>query len=126
MAGTAEGLARAEDLCKEAGARRYIRLKVSGPFHSPLLEEARVEFAEAVKEYTFNDPLKTLYSNVTGGIVTSGDEAKKLSISQVVTPVRWVKEETLILEGGYDTILETGPGKVLTGLWEIHQQGTRL
>ena len=65
--GNRRGLGQAEELCKKAGARRYIRLKVSGPFHSPLLEEAREEFAETVKAYTFKDPSKTLYSNVTGG-----------------------------------------------------------
>lgn len=118
LAGTADGLTRAESLCKEAGARRFIRLQVSGPFHSPLLEEARAEFAEAVKGFTFNDPVKALYSNVTGGAVTSGEEAKKLSVAQIVSPVRWVEEETLILEGAYDAVLETGPGKVLTGLWK--------
>lgn len=118
LSGTAEGLAKAEELCKKAGARRYIRLKVSGPFHSPLLEEAREEFAETVKAYTFKDPSKTLYSNVTGGEITTGDEAKKLSAAQIVSPVRWVEEENLILQGGYGAILETGPGKVLSGLWK--------
>jgi len=118
LAGTAAGLGRAEGLCKEAGARRFLRLKVSGPFHSPLLDEARKEFAEAVSHYVFNDPVKALYSNVTGRTVSSGGEAKDLAIAQIISPVRWVEEENLIAKGGYDTILETGPGKVLTGLWK--------
>lgn len=117
LAGTADGLARAEGICKEAGARRYIKLKVSGPFHSPLLEDARAEFAEAITSYTFNNPTKTLYSNVNGGTISTGEEAKKFALAQIISPVRWVEEENLILEGGYDRLLETGPGKVLTGLW---------
>jgi len=117
LAGTAEGLTRAEGICKEAGARRYIKLKVSGPFHSPLLEEARAEFEEAIKSYTFNDPTKALYSNVTGGTISTGDEARTFALAQIISPVRWVEEENLILQEGYDKLLETGPGKVLTGLW---------
>ncbi len=118
LAGTARGLSRAEGLCKEAGARRFIKLKVSGPFHSPLLEEARRDFAETVETFTFKDPQKTLYSNVTGQVITSGEEAKALAVAQIISPVRWVDEENLIARDGYDTIIETGPGKVLTGLWK--------
>ena len=118
LAGTAAGLGRAEGLCKEAGARRFLRLKVSGPFHSPLLDEARKEFAEAVRDYDFKDPQKIVYSHVTGRTISSGDEARDLAIAQVTSPVRWVEEVTLISQGGYDTIVETGPGKVLTGLWK--------
>ncbi len=116
LAGTAEGLTKAETICKENGARRFIKLKVSAPFHSPLLEEARVEFAETLKSYTFNDPVKTFYSNVTGKSLSSGVEAKEMAIAQVIKPVRWTDEETNILNDGYGRILETGPGKVLTGL----------
>ena len=66
LAGTAEGLAAAEQACTAAGARRFVPLKVSGPFHSPLIESARVRFAEVVAGFTFHDPAQPVYANVTG------------------------------------------------------------
>lgn len=118
IAGTAEGISEAEEICTREGARRFIRLKVSGPFHSPLMEEARAEFAEVLEEATLQPPQKSLYSNVTGGIVESGEEVRRLLLEQIVAPVRWVDEERNIVAEGYDTVIETGPGKVLTGLWK--------
>ena len=118
IAGTADGLAKAETLCKENGARRYIRLKVSAPFHSPFLEEARMGFAEELNKYNFRDPVKKLYSNVTGSIVTTGEEILNNALDHVIKPLRWTKEEASIIADGYERILEAGPGKVLTGLWK--------
>ena len=118
LSGTAEGLEKGEPLCKEAGAKRYIRLKVSAPFHSPLLEPAKEEFAGVLKQVGFNDPVKPVYSNVTAGRVTSGEEARELCIKQIVSTVRWVDEEKQLLDDGYERCLEAGPGKVLTGLWK--------
>ena len=118
ISGTARGLAAAETACKEKGVRRVIRLKVSGPFHCPLLEEARVKFAEAAKKCSFKNPIKPVFSNVTGTIITTGEEARELSIKQIVSPVLWVKEEEAIAAAGYDRCLETGPGKVLSGVWK--------
>jgi len=116
ISGTQEGLAAAETVLKEAGARRVLRLKVSAPCHSPLLDEARVKFGEYLSGLDFKDPIKPLYSNVTGKIVTSGSEARELALKQIVSSVLWVDEEKSILADGYDRIFETGPGKVLTGL----------
>ncbi len=118
LSGTAAGLEKGEKLFDDAGAMKYIRLKVSGPFHSPLLKEARDGLQEELSERTFNDPKKPVYANVTGKKVESGEEAKKLCVEQVVSTVRWVDEEQTILDAGYERILETGPGKVLTGLWK--------
>lgn len=118
ISGTARGLAEAEATCKAKGVRRVIRLKVSGPFHSPLLEEARLKFSEAAAECSFKDPVKPVYSNVTGKIIKSGSEAKELSVRQVVSPVLWVKVEEAIAADGYHRCIETGPGKVLAGLWK--------
>ncbi|MBI9102949.1 MAG: ACP S-malonyltransferase [Spirochaetales bacterium] len=118
LAGTADGLAKAESLCKENGARRYIKLKVSAPFHSPFLEEARVGFAEELKKYNFKDPNKKVYSNVTGKLITTGQEAMENALAQVIKPVRWTEEEASIQGDDYERIIETGPGKVLTGLWK--------
>ena len=116
ISGTQEGLEAAESALKEAGARRVIRLKVSAPCHSPLLDEAKDKFSEYLSGLDFKTPCKPLYSNVTGKAVKSGEEARELALKQIVSSVLWVDEEQSILAGGYDRILETGPGKVLSGL----------
>lgn len=116
LAGTVEGLARAEAACAAAGARRFVRLKVSGPFHSPLIERARERFAEVVANFEFRDPTAPVYANVTGGLVASGAEARRLCVEQIVSGVQWVTEIQSLLAAGYGRFLETGPGSVLTGL----------
>ncbi|MGO9411599.1 MAG: ACP S-malonyltransferase [Spirochaetia bacterium] len=116
VSGTATGLAIAEKSLKEAGARRFHRLSVSGPFHSPLLIEARRAFDEALAAYTFSDPKIPVYSNVTGRAITSGSEARRLCGEQVVSPVRWVAVEQSLFADGFDTFFEAGPGTVLAGL----------
>ena len=116
LAGTVEGLARAEEACSAAGARRFVRLRVSGPFHSPLIESARQRFAEVVADFKFRDPVTPVYANVTGARVASGAEAQRLCVEQIVSSVQWVAEIHALLDAGYDRLLETGPGSVLTGL----------
>ena len=118
LSGTAEGLAKAEAAFKAAGAKRFIVLKVSGPFHSPLLEQARLGLQEALSGYTFSDPKMPVYSNVTGKRIASGAEARQLCVRQVVSTVRWVDEEHSILADGFQRCLEVGPGSVLSGLWK--------
>jgi [acyl-carrier-protein] S-malonyltransferase len=118
IAGTAAGLARAEESVKAAGAKRFIKLKVSGPFHSPLLTEARDEFAEYLSDVEFADPILPVYSNVTGEQVDSGDRARELCLEQLVSPVRWVDEQRSLLAGGVRSFLEVGPGTVLGGLFK--------
>ena len=118
LSGTAEALAKAEAAFKAAGAKRFIVLKVSGPFHSPLLEEARRGLEEALASFTYSDPVKPVYSNVTGKRISSGAEARQLCVRQVVSTVRWVDEEKSILADGFQRCLEVGPGSVLAGLWK--------
>jgi [acyl-carrier-protein] S-malonyltransferase len=116
ISGTAEGLARAEVALKAAGARRIVRLSVSGPFHSPLMSEARREFDQALAPFLFSDPRLPVYSNVTGNLIRSGAEAKELCGKQLVSTVQWVAVEQSLLSDGFDRFLETGPGTVLAGL----------
>ena len=118
ISGTAAALTEAETRFKEAGAKRVIRLQVAGPFHSPLLADAAETFRPVLEAVTFNDPAIPLYSNVTGKRVGSGEEAKKLALQQITSPVRWIDEEAAIIAaGGFSACLEAGPGKVLQGLW---------
>jgi [acyl-carrier-protein] S-malonyltransferase len=124
VSGTAPALAAAEERFKAAGARRFIRLQVAGPFHSPLIAGAAEVFAPVLEQLPFGDPVIPLFSNVSGGPVKSGAEAKKFALAQISSPVRWVEEEGAInrLEG-ITAVLETGPGTVLRGLWKDSGSG---
>jgi [acyl-carrier-protein] S-malonyltransferase len=118
ISGTEADVAAAEQAVKAAGAKRAIRLKVSGAFHSPIMAYARDGFAEAVAGVSFGDPKIALFSNVTGRRISGGSEAKALAVSQIVSPVRWIDEEAAILEEKPIFCAETGPGTVLGGLWK--------
>lgn len=123
VSGTFDALAAVEKAASEAGARRAVRLKVAGPFHSPLMQDAAVEFEKAIADVNFNDPKIKLFSNVTGKECVSGEEAKKSAILHLTNPVLWTDEEdclaSVMKADGFDkwAALEVGPGKVLSGLW---------
>ncbi|MDR2468541.1 MAG: ACP S-malonyltransferase [Spirochaetaceae bacterium] len=118
ISGLKEALDSSEARFKEAGARRVIRLNVSGPFHSPLMEKAARRFAEAVREIPFADPKLPFFSNVRGVELTHGDEIKTCAVEQIVAPVRWTDEEAGIAALNVNAVLECGPGTVLAGLWK--------
>lgn len=123
VSGTFDALAAVEKAASEAGARRAVRLKVAGPFHSPLMQDAAVEFEKAIADVNFNDPKIKLFSNVTGKECVSGKEAKKSAVLHLTNPVLWTDEEdclaSVMKADGFDkwAALEVGPGKVLSGLW---------
>lgn len=117
ISGLKAGLLEIEPLLKEAGARRVVHLQVSGPFHSPLLDDAKVQFEEFLQTIEFKNPTMPIYSNVTGEVIKTGDEAKKLCGEQIVSPVKWIAIENKIKDAGFTTAYESGPGKVLTGLF---------
>lgn len=123
VSGTFDALAAVEKAASEAGARRAVRLKVAGPFHSPLMQDAAVEFEKAISDVNFNDPKIKLFSNVTGKECVSGEEAKKSAVLHLTNPVLWTDEEdclaSVMKADGFDkwAALEVGPGKVLSGLW---------
>jgi [acyl-carrier-protein] S-malonyltransferase len=118
VSGSAAALAEAEKRFKEAGARRFMRLAVAGPYHSPFMKEAADAFAPHLEKVQFNDPKIPIFSNVTGAQVLSGVEAKALAVKQIVEPVRWTDEEALMVKFEPKELLEAGPGKVLQGLWK--------
>ncbi len=118
ISGTEKDIGIAEEKLRQAGAKRVIRLKVSGAFHSPLMHEAYEAFKDLVEAITFSDPTINLYSNVSGKRIESGAEAKKYASLQIISPVRWIDEEANIAADGFELCLETGPGTVLTGLWK--------
>jgi [acyl-carrier-protein] S-malonyltransferase len=118
VSGSAAALVEAEKRFKEAGARRFMRLAVAGPYHSPFMKEAADAFSPYLEKVHFNDPKIPIFSNVTGKQVLSGAEAKTLAVKQIVEPVRWTEEEALMVKFEPKELLETGPGKVLQGLWK--------
>jgi [acyl-carrier-protein] S-malonyltransferase len=117
VSGTAAALAEAQTRFKEAGAKRVLRLQVAGPFHSPLIADAAEAFAPALEKTAFKDPVIPCFSNVSGKRAGTGEEAKKLALRQITEPVRWTDEEAAIAAENIEAALETGPGKVLQGLW---------
>jgi [acyl-carrier-protein] S-malonyltransferase len=117
ISGEEAGVERAMVLCKEAGAKRAVRLKVSGAFHSPLMESAGHGLAQALDKASFEDPHFPVYANVNGEAVTSAARAKALLLDQLSKPVRWTDEITALTQRFPSALyLEMGPGTVLSGL----------
>ncbi len=121
ISGTCDGLAWAEESLKDAGAKRIIRLKVAGPFHSPLMMDAAEKFSKVLDSITFKNPLIPIFSNVTGSRISTGEEIKQNAVKHIISPVLWVDEENSIHNFCTNTdewkLVEVGPGKVLAGLW---------
>jgi [acyl-carrier-protein] S-malonyltransferase len=117
VSGSAAALEEAEKRFKEAGAKRFIRLQVAGPYHSPFMKEAAEEFSRFLEKVTFKDPVIPIFSNVTGKQMRSGEEAKSLAHRHILEGVRWTSEEAAIARLEPELLLEVGPGRVLQGLW---------
>ena len=117
ISGEIAGVERAMDLAKEAGAKRAIKLPVSGAFHSPLMEPAVVGLTDAIATSAFTDPAFPVFSNVPADASTTAVEAKDLLLRQLTSPVRWSAEMRAIAGHFPDALfVEMGPGNVLTGL----------
>src|SRR5437868_9578041 len=117
ISGEISGVERAMDLAKEAGAKRAIKLPVSGAFHSPLMEPAVVGLTDAIATSAFTDPAFPVFSNVTADASTTAVNAKDLLLRQLTSPVRWASEVRNIASHFPDALyVEMGPGNVLTGL----------
>ena len=101
---------------KEAGARRALVLPVGGAFHSPLMEPARKELAEAIEVASFAIPICPIYQNVDGKPHTSPDDIKANLIAQLTAPVRWTQIVENMVADGISSFIELGPGCVLQGL----------
>ena len=117
LSGEEPGVDRAMQLCKDAGAKRAIRLNVSGAFHSPLMKSASNGLTQALANVQFDDPHFAVYANVNGEPVTKADRAKQLLLEQLSKPVRWTDEVRALAERFPDALfVEMGPGNVLVGL----------
>ena len=116
ISGSINGINLACDLLKTAGAKRALVLSVGGAFHSPLMEPARKELAEAIMHTKFNDPICPIYQNYVAKAVTNIDEIKENLIAQLTAPVKWTQSVLAMVNDGATNFYECGPGTVLQGL----------
>ena len=125
LARQAAAVDRAGELAKELGARRCMSLKVSGPFHTPLMRPAGDALAAHFKTIGFGPMAFPVYFNCKGGPMESGDTIAALLEKQVQSPVRWEDTVRRMEADGIDTVVEIGPGKVLCGFLKKTAPGIR-
>ncbi len=116
ISGSMEGIDAACAKLLEAGAKRALKLKVGGAFHSPVMEPARAELADAIAHTDFHTPKCPVYQNVNAQPQTDPEVIKENLIAQLTAPVRWTQSVQNMVAAGADTFVEVGPGAVLQGL----------
>lgn len=116
ISGTLEGIDTACEKMLAAGAKRALKLKVGGAFHSPLMQPAQEELAEAIAAAKFQTPVCPVYQNVDAKPHTDPEEIKENLIKQLTAPVRWTQDVEAMIADGADAFIELGPGSVLQGL----------
>lgn len=117
VSGSIAGIDKGENIAKEMGAKRYLKLPVSAPFHSSLMKPAQEKMAAALQAEKINSPIIPVITNVTATATENPDEIKKLLVEQVTGRVRW-RESVINMAGKYSvtSATEVGAGKVLSGL----------
>ena len=115
ITGEEKAVAKAAEKLTEAGAKRCVPLKVSGPFHSPMLAEAGEKLGMQLATVELKDIQVPYLSNVTGDYVADKSEVKGLLTRQVASSVKWQQSVERMIEDGVDTFVEIGPGKTLSG-----------
>ena len=118
ISGEVDAINLACESLTNAGARRALVLPVGGAFHSPLMEPAKFELEEAIKATTFNTPSCPVYQNVTASAVSNPAEIQKNLIAQLTAPVKWTQTMQQMIADGASEVIESGPGKVLQGLFK--------
>ena len=116
ISGEEAAVDQACEALKAAGARRALKLPVSGAFHSPLMEPAREELAKAIEATPFREPCCPIYQNVTAAPTTDPARIKAYLLKQLTSPVKWTASVQQMLQDGATHFVELGPGAVLQGL----------
>jgi|ERR1043165_1480584 [acyl-carrier-protein] S-malonyltransferase len=116
ISGSIRGIDEAMEKIKAAGVRKVIKLPVGGAFHSPLMEPARKELAQAIEETKFKSPACPIYQNVTAKPEMNPAKIKENLVAQLTSPVRWTQSVRQMLADGATEFIEVGPGTVLQGL----------
>lgn len=126
ISGDIKAVEEACHLALEAGAKRAIRLEVGGAFHSPLMASAIEPMRQALTSVTITDANPPVVANVTARPVSASDEIRRLLVEQITSPVRWRDTMAFFVSQQVDTVIEIGPGKVLTGLAKREMPGVTL
>ncbi|MDE5724313.1 MAG: ACP S-malonyltransferase, partial [Paramuribaculum sp.] len=116
ISGETEAIDAACEKLLAAGAKRALKLKVGGAFHSPCMEPARAELAEAIARTEIHTPICPVYQNVDALPHTDPEEIKANLVAQLTAPVRWTQTVKNMIADGATEFVEVGPGKVLQGL----------
>lgn len=116
ISGSKNGIDKACELLKEAGAKRALPLKVGGAFHSPLMQSAKDELQAAIEATNINTPKCPVYQNVDGKAHTDAAEIKANLIAQLTSSVRWTASVQNMIAAGATEFVECGPGKALQGM----------
>ena len=116
ISGSNEGIDKAIEILREKGAKRAIKLAVGGAFHSPLMEPARLELEEAIKNTVFSKPICPVYQNVNAMPSIDPDVIKSNLVSQLTSPVQWTQSILNMISDGATSFSEVGPGSILSGL----------
>lgn len=116
VSGDTAAVERVMDSAKEAGARRSLRLEVSGAFHSALMAPAQEQLQTVINNFQFNNPSIQVAANVTGNFVQNADEIRRLLIAQVTSAVQWEQSTRTIGAAGISHFVEVGPGTALSGM----------
>jgi [acyl-carrier-protein] S-malonyltransferase len=116
ISGSVEGIDTAIELLKAKGAKRALKLAVSGAFHSPLMEPARQELEKAIQSASFSNPVCPVFQNVNASPSTDPDIIRRNLVSQLTSPVRWTQTVKNMISAGASSFTEVGPGNVLQGL----------
>ena len=116
ISGSTDAIVSACGIMKSSGAKRALALPVGGAFHSPLMEPARIELANAIENTDFASPICPVFQNVVANAVTDPLAIKKNLVDQLTAPVRWTQSVEKMVALGVNHFIEVGPGKVLQGL----------
>ena len=116
ISGAVKSVEIACEKLKAAGAKRALLLPVSGGFHSPYMDPAKIELAAAINSTTFNTPICPVYQNVDALPYTEVEKIRENLIAQLTAPVKWTQSVNQMISDGASIFIESGPGKVLQGL----------
>jgi len=123
VSGSEAGVLRAMEVGLEVGAKRCVRLNVSGPWHSRFMQPAQEKFVHDLAQYTFEDPEIPVVANVDGDYIAGASAARENLVRQLCAPVRWQQSMERLIKDGYQKFIEVGPKKVLRGLMRQIDKG---
>ncbi len=125
ISGESSAIDEAIEALKEAGARKVVKLKTGGPFHTSKLEKAKEAYAKELEKVTFNIPKISVIKNLDGTFYKKDDDIKNILANHIVNPVRLDKAIALMMQENVEQYVEIGPGKVLTGFIKKEDRGAQ-